>query len=100
MTLETILPGDKEIPDDDDNNPVIADLIEIKRQALVDGDIEAVIAELAEFRQMRDAAESITEEERTIWRELNHKYGKLSDDQITELIHDLENAENGDFINQ
>jgi hypothetical protein len=98
MTYETILPGTPELNQESD--PVLEALIDIRQGGLVDGDVEATIEELRWYKNLRDAAESIGEDDRVTWRELHHKYQKLSDDQIEELIHKLEESENGDYINQ
>lgn len=98
MEYETILPGVPELNEETD--PVIQHLIDIRSRALVDGDIEAIIEELKWYQGLRDAAESIPDEDQITWKELHRRYQDLGDDQISELIHKLEESEQGDYINQ
>lgn len=97
MIYETILPGVPEINQESD--PVIQHLIDIRSRSLETGDIEAVIEELRWYKNLRDSAESIPNEDQITWKELHRRYQDLSDDQIEDLIHKLEGSENGDFIN-
>jgi arsenate reductase-like glutaredoxin family protein len=96
--METILPGRPEIYQEED--PVIQHLIDIRTRTPIREDIEAIIEELKWYMSSRDNAESILEEDRINWKELHRTYQDLSDDQILELINQLENSQNGDFINQ
>lgn len=98
MEIETILPGTPEMFQD--SNPVIDHLIELRTRLLTQGDFEAVIEELKWYQGLRDSAESIDNDDRLVWKELHQRYQDLSDDQIGELIHKLEESENGDYINQ
>ncbi len=98
MIYGTILSGTPEINEEQD--PVIQHLIDIRSRSLVEGDIEAIIEELNWYKSLRDAGESIPEEDRITWKEIHRRYGTLSDDQIEELIHKLSESENGDYINQ
>jgi hypothetical protein len=98
MEYATIIPGLPELNEEAD--PVISHLIDIRSNAIETGDIEAVIEELKWYRGLRDTAESISDEDRVTWKELHHRYQDLSDDQISNLIHKLDESENGDYINQ
>jgi hypothetical protein len=98
MYMETILPGMKEVFQDYD--PVIEKLIEIRANSLTMGDIEATMEDLKWYRQLRDSGESIPDEDRVHWQELDLEYRHMSDEQITSLVSQLEKSENGDFINQ
>ena len=97
MIEETILPGRREISEDD---PVIAHLIDLRTRLTTQGDKEEAIEELRWYVGLRDRAESIPDEDQIVWKELHRTYGKLSDDQINDLIHRLDESEMGDFINQ
>lgn len=98
MIYETILPGTPELNEETD--PVIGALIDIRSRSLVEGDIEAIIEELRWYQNLRDAAESIYGEDQIVWKEIHRKYQHLSDEQIEDLIHKLEESETGDYINQ
>lgn len=97
MQMETILPGTPEIYQDDAVND---HLIEIRTRAVEPSDVGAIIEELKWYQSLRDNAESIPQEDRILWKELHRRYQELSDDQITELVHKLEESGNGDYINQ
>ena len=97
MPLKTILPGEPEISEDD---PVIAHLINLRSRLITQEDKEATIEELKWYLDLRDRAESIPDEDQIVWEELDRTYGKLSDEQIADLIHRLDESEVGDFINQ
>ncbi len=96
--METILPGKPEIYQEKD--PVTDHLIELRTRLITPGDVEATMEELRWYLDLRDHAESIPEEDKINWKELHHSYQTLSDDQILELINQLQNTQNGDFINQ
>lgn len=98
MSMTTILEGRPEIYEDQD--PVVQHLIEIRTRWVQESDVEAVLAELKWYQSLRDAAESINDEDRITWKELHRRYQDLSDDQITELTHKLSESQNGNYINQ
>ena len=98
MEYATILPGVPELNEETD--PVISHLIDIRSRSLVEGDTEAIIEELQWYKSLRDSAESIPDEDQITWKELHRRYQNLGDDQIEDLIHKLAETENGDFINQ
>jgi hypothetical protein len=96
--MSTILPGTPEIFEDE--NPVIQKLIDIRSRSPLPEDREEIIEELRWYQALRDNAESIPEEDRINWKNIHREFKNLSDDQIVELIHLLEESENGDYINQ
>jgi hypothetical protein len=98
MIYETILPGSTGTHSEED--PVINHLIELRSRLLTQEDVEATMDELRWYLDLRDHAESIPSEDHIVWKELHRTYGKLSDDQIIELISRLEQTEFGDYINQ
>lgn len=98
MHMETILPGTPEIYQNDD--PVTDHLIELRLRLVTQGDVEATIEELNWYRSLRDGAQSIGEDDRLVWLELHRRYHGLSDDQIDDLVHKLQESEFGDYINQ
>src|SRR5581483_12108432 len=98
MPLETSLPDTPEIYANTD--PVTEHLIEIRTRFVDRGDIEGIVEELRWYKSLRDNAESIGDEDQIVWKQLHRTYGNLSDDQIEDLVHKLDESENGDYINQ
>ena len=97
MPLETILPGQTELGEDD---PVNSHLIDLRTRLTTRENIEAIIEELKWYLDLRDRAESVPDDGQIVWKELHRTYGNLSDDQISNLIHRLDESETGDYINQ
>ena len=81
-------------------DPVLDHLIELRSRLLTAGDVEATVEELKWYMGLRDSAESISDEDQIVWKQVHRTYQDLSDDQITDLIHKLEETEFGDYINQ